>query len=87
MRFGRVSQLSPPSKPGSTMMICQMGDIAVDGKEVELGPREGSLQGRRYRNRKLSRAMRSPWRLEMPGPTGADQGKTRMRLMRAPCSS
>jgi len=59
-------------------MICQMGDIAVRlGRKLNWDPVNEVFKDDEIANRKLSRVMRSPWRLEMPGPVGADQDKTR----------
>ncbi len=52
-------------------MICQMGDIAVRmGRKLEWDPVKEEFVNDAAANRKLSRVMRSPWRLEVPGAVG-----------------
>ena len=49
-------------------MMCQMGDIAVRmGRKLEWDPVKEEFVHDEIANRKLSRIMRSPWRLEIPG--------------------
>jgi predicted dehydrogenase len=49
-------------------MICQMGDIAVRmGRKLRWDPVKESFQDDEIANRRLSRVMRSPWRLQIPG--------------------
>jgi predicted dehydrogenase len=49
-------------------MMCQMGDIAVRmGRKLEWDPVKEEFVHDEIANRKLSRVMRSPWRLEIPG--------------------
>src|SRR5262245_1012956 len=53
-------------------MICQMGDIAVRmGRKLQWDPVKEVFVNDEAANRKLSRVMRSPWRLEIPGAVGA----------------
>jgi predicted dehydrogenase len=53
-------------------MICQMGDIAVRmGRKLQWDPVKEEFVNDEAANRKLSRVMRSPWRLEIPGAVGA----------------
>jgi hypothetical protein len=53
-------------------MICQMGDIAVRmGRKLQWDPVKEAFVNDEAANRKLSRVMRSPWRLEIPGAVGA----------------
>jgi hypothetical protein len=53
-------------------MICQMGDIAVRmGRKLEWDPAKEVFGNDETANRKLSRVMRSPWRLEIPGAVGS----------------
>jgi predicted dehydrogenase len=57
-------------------MICQMGDIAVRmGRKLQWDPVKEVFVNDEAANRKLSRVMRSPWRLETPGAVGASLGK------------
>ena len=52
-------------------MICQMGDIAVRmGRKLQWDPVKEMFVNDDAANRKLSRVMRSPWRLEVPGAVG-----------------
>lgn len=52
-------------------MICQMGDIAVRMKrKLYWDPVREVFKDDETANRKLGRVMRSPWRLEVPGPAG-----------------
>jgi len=52
-------------------MICQMGDIAVRmGRKLQWDPVKEAFVNDEAANRKLSRVMRSPWRLEIPGAVG-----------------
>lgn len=52
-------------------MICQMGDIAVRmGRKLDWDPVKEEFVNDPIANRKLSRVMRSPWRLEIPGAVG-----------------
>ena len=52
-------------------MICQMGDIAVRmGRKLQWDPVKEMFVNDEAANRKLSRVMRSPWRLEVPGVIG-----------------
>jgi myo-inositol 2-dehydrogenase / D-chiro-inositol 1-dehydrogenase len=49
-------------------MICQMGDIAGRmRRKLEWDPVKEEFKNDAAANRKLSRVMRSPWRLEIPG--------------------
>ena len=49
-------------------MICQMGDIAGRmRRKLEWDPVKEEFKNDPAANRKLSRVMRSPWRLEIPG--------------------
>jgi len=58
-------------------MICQMGDIAIRmGRKLNWDPVKEVFKDDEIANRKLSRVMRSPWRIEMPGPAGPGQEKT-----------
>jgi len=58
-------------------MICQMGDIAVRlGRKLNWDPVKEIFIDDELANRRLSRVMRSPWRLEIPG-AGIGQEKTR----------
>jgi hypothetical protein len=50
-------------------IICQMGDIAVRMKrKLNWDPVKEVFKDDETANRKLGRVMRSPWRLEIPGP-------------------
>jgi predicted dehydrogenase len=52
-------------------MICQMGDIAARlGRKIQWDPVKEVFVNDEAANRKLSRVMRSPWRLEIPGAVG-----------------
>jgi predicted dehydrogenase len=56
-------------------MICQMGDIAVRmGRKLQWDPAKEVFVNDEAANRKLSRVMRSPWRLEIPGAPAAGKG-------------
>ncbi len=53
-------------------IICQMGDIAVRlGRKLQWDPAKEVFVGDEAANRKATRAMRSPWRLAVPGAVGA----------------
>ena len=59
-------------------IICQMGEIAVRmGRKLDWDPVKEVFKNDETANRKLSRVMRSPWRLEMPGPTSTGQEQAR----------
>jgi len=59
-------------------MICQMGDIAVRmGRKLDWDPVKEVFKNDELANRRLSRPMRSPWRVEIPGPPGVNQTKAR----------
>jgi predicted dehydrogenase len=59
-------------------MICQMGEIAVRmGRKLDWDPVKEVFRDDEAANRRLARVMRSPWRLEIPGPSGPGQGNTR----------
>jgi len=52
-------------------MICQMGDIAARLKrKLEWDPVKEKFVNDDLANRRLSRVMRSPWRLDIPGAPG-----------------
>ncbi len=58
-------------------MICQMGEIAVRmGRKLNWDPVKEVFKDDEIANRKLSRVMRSPWRVEMPGPAATGQERT-----------
>ena len=60
-------------------IICQMGEIAVRmGRKLDWDPVKEVFKNDETANRKLSRVMRSPWRLEMPGPTSTGQEQARI---------
>jgi hypothetical protein len=49
-------------------MICQMGDIACRmGRKLNWDPAKEVFKDDETANRKMSRVMRSPWRLDVPG--------------------
>lgn len=51
--------------------ICQMGDLAVRlGRKLNWDPVKEEFVGDEQANRRLSRLMRSPWRLDPPEMTG-----------------
>ena len=57
-------------------MICQMGDIACRlGRKLNWDPVKEKFKDDEIANRKMSRVMRSPWRLDIPG-AGIDSQKT-----------
>jgi predicted dehydrogenase len=59
-------------------MICQMGDIAARmGRRLEWDPVKEVFKNDEIANRKLSRVMRSPWRLEAPGAAIAAPEKSK----------
>jgi len=49
-------------------MICQMGEIAIRLKrKLNWDPAKEEFKDDEQANRRLSRPMRSPWRLHVPG--------------------
>lgn len=65
--------ISPIEVAARDEMMCQMGDIAVRMKrKLRWDPVKEEFLDDELANRKLSRPMRSPWRLEIPGPPAAE---------------
>jgi len=66
--------VSPVEVGAHDEMISQMGDIAVRlGRKLNWDPEKEIFKDDEIANRKLSRVMRSPWRVEMPGPARTNQ--------------
>jgi predicted dehydrogenase len=63
------SPLACPVEAGAhDEMICQMGDIACRlGRKLNWDPVKEMFRDDEIANRKMSRVMRSPWRLDIPG--------------------
>jgi len=67
IRTGRPN-ISPIDVAARDEMICQMGDIAVRLKrKLRWDPVREHFIDDEQANRRLSKAMRSPWRIELPG--------------------
>jgi predicted dehydrogenase len=71
MRTGQPT-VAPVEVGAHDEMICQMGDIAARLKrKLEWDPVKEKFVNDELANRRLSRVMRSPWRLQVPDSPGA----------------